>query len=171
VIRDGLVKKLAADAIADSGLAGPPVDLDLIAERAGVAIRRDADLPRGMKACYDDHRVEIRIRAGITHIEERFALAHELGHHFLEHGGQECRGAGFAEDVVDLDDTSGDVNVEGEASAFAGQLLIPRDWCRRDMEAGMTEPDIAERYDAPKSTAFITIRGYRFRIQRRGRRR
>ena len=164
-----MIRQRSAEAIADSGLTSPPIDLDLIARRAGVAVRRDAPLPAGMRACYDDHRAEIRIRSGVGHIEERQALAHELGHHFLEHGGRECWGAAFAEGVVDLDDASGDVDAEVEANVFAGQLLLPRDWCRRDLLAGMAEPQIAERYDAPRTTTFIAIRDYRFRLPRRGR--
>jgi Zn-dependent peptidase ImmA (M78 family) len=170
VFRDALVRKVAADAVAQSGQEGPPVDLNLIASRAGVAVRRSVPLPPGMKACYDEQRAEIRVRNGLVHIEERFAVAHELGHHFLEHGGQECMAAGFAQGVIELDDPSGDVDVEAEAQAFAGQVLIPREWCRRDMEAGLREPEIAERYDAPRSTAFITVQRYRFRLKRRGRR-
>jgi Zn-dependent peptidase ImmA (M78 family) len=166
VIRVALVKKLAADAIVDAGLKEPPVDLDAVAERAGVTLKRGVELPRGMKACYDDRRAEIRVRPGLGRHEERFAIAHELGHHFLEHGGQECRGVQLVGDVVDLDDSSGDVAVEPEASRFGGQLLVPREWCRRDLEAGRTPTDIAARYDVSKEVAFITVDGYRFRTKR-----
>jgi len=169
VIRDALVRKAAEDALAQSRQEAPPVDLDAVAGKAGATIRRGVPLPAGMKACYDDKRAEVRVRSGTAHIDERFAVAHELGHHFLEHGGRECTAAGFAEGLVDLDDASGDVDVEAEASAFAGQLLIPREWCRRDLEAGLTEPQIAERYDAPRSTAFITVQRYRFRLKRKRR--
>lgn len=170
VIRDALVKKLAADAVAESGLKQPPVDLDLVAQRAGVTLKRAVELPRGMKACYDDGRAEIRVRPGLGWHEERFAIAHELGHHFLEHGGQECWGVQLAGDVVDLDDSSGDVAVESEASRFGGQLLVPREWCRKDVEAGMTPTDIAARYDVSKEVAFITVDAYRFRVSRPRRR-
>jgi len=166
VIRDALVAKRAADAVTEAGLTGPPVDLDVIAGRAGVAIRRAAILPAGMKACYDDRRAEISVRSGLTQNEERFALGHELGHHFLEHGGQECRGVEFAAGVFEISDDSGDVDVEREASAFAGQLLVPRRWCRRDLETGLTEPDIAVKYQVSKEVAFIAVQGYRFRLRR-----
>jgi Zn-dependent peptidase ImmA (M78 family) len=171
VIRDALVSKLARDTVADSGISEPPVDLDLIARRAGISIMRGASLPSGMKACYDDHRAEVRVRSGLTSNEERFAVAHELGHHFLEHGGHECRGVEFAAVVLDIDDASGDVDAEREASAFAGQLMVPREWCRRDLEAGMTEPGVAVRYHVSKEVAFITVQAYRFRLGRGHRRR
>lgn len=164
------MKKLAADAVADSGLTEPPVDLDVVAEQAGVTVKRAVELPRGMKACYDGTRAEIRIRPGLGRHEERFAFAHELAHHFLEHGGHECRGVWLAAHVVDLDDSSDDVAVETEANHFAGQLLVPRGWCRKDVEAGMTPADIAGRYDVSKEVAFITVDGYRFRVSRSRRR-
>jgi len=57
------------------------------------AVRRvpASALPRGASATLSrlDGQVRIYLRRGLSPIEERFAIAHELGHHILDHHREE----------------------------------------------------------------------------------
>ena len=171
MIREALVRQRAATTLGDTRVEQPPVDLDLVARAVGIRIRREANLPPGLKACYDDVRFEVRVRERLSGNEERFAIAHEIGHHVLEHGGQECWNLGLAGESLPIDELDVGVDFEAEASRFASELLVPRAWCRADLVKGLQPGDIAIRYRVSREVAFIAIDTYRFRLPRgRGRR-
>jgi Zn-dependent peptidase ImmA (M78 family) len=99
--------------------------------------------------------------------QERFALAHELGHHALNHGSIVCYDTGLVGDSAPLDEMDVGIDFESEANRFAGTLLIPRDACREDMERGAKYPDIAQKYVVSLTATAIAIDQYEFRFAKR----
>ena len=59
------------------------------------------------------------------------------------------------------------IDFESEANRFAGTLLIPRDECRQDMEAGAKYPDIARKYIVSLTATAIAVDHYSFRFSKR----
>lgn len=95
----------AAALLAEQGITSPPVDVIAIAEALGL------EVVYASLGDVDGELREARIRVNKDHhpVRQRFTIAHELGHHRLHtlHGdrGQQ---------------------IEQQADAFAGALLIPR---------------------------------------------
>jgi hypothetical protein len=83
-------------------IPGPPYELDGLAIELGLEIVRGSFDHDGLLA---GARIEIPQRASA--VVQRFAIAHEIGHHVLRHEGERSK-------------------LEPEANAFASELLIPR---------------------------------------------
>ena len=169
MIRAKLIEA-TADRIRREGGSTIPVDVrGLIAREALTILVTAEGMPPRMRACYERERGRIRLRPGLPVEQERFALAHELGHHALDHGSVECYDTALISDSVPLDEADVGVDFESEANQFAGVLLIPRAECRNDLEAGAKYPDIATKYVVSLSATGIAIENYRFRLAKKRR--
>lgn len=105
------------------------------------ASRYALDLPRGVDArlrVSGASRV-IELASGQARVRHRFSTAHELGHTSLGHRHGET-------DVA-----------EQEANAFAGALLVPQSWLRRDIDTFTTVTALAERYEVSRDVIFIAV--------------
>ena len=78
----------------------------------------------------EDASTFIGVNADDPWCRRRFTLGHELGHMFMEHSG--CTGENTYE--------------EREAHAFAGELLIPTEFIKRDIKKTPNIPALAKRY-------------------------
>ncbi|MEX0629627.1 MAG: ImmA/IrrE family metallo-endopeptidase [Chloroflexota bacterium] len=155
MIRSALIKRTVSQALADAGIAGPPVDLDRIASREALAIRRKAALPPRVRAQYAADTGEISV-TDLDPYLERFPIAHELGHALLEHGDQLC----FAEPTaasVPLEEADLGVDYEREANDFAGRLLVPGPWLRKAVADGRSIDEMMAMFMATKSVLLIAI--------------
>lgn len=104
-----------------------PVDPEGIARAAGIEVRRaspfddDPNYLGGASGCYvknDAGRPVITVAMVEPPVRQRFTIAHELGHHFFDHG----------DNFRDTNQTFNVYNhapVEVEANAFAAALLMP----------------------------------------------
>jgi Zn-dependent peptidase ImmA (M78 family) len=69
-------------------------------------------------------------------VRKRFSVAHELGHLHLGHL--------HGNSSLDLNSENFD---EIEANTFAAHLLMPPDWLRKDIKAGINRPeDLSKKY-------------------------
>ncbi len=108
-------------AAALEGMSPTLSDLLALCREVGVDVR-DARLPSGWLGAYDDARRRILLAHGLTPVEERCVLAHEIGHAMRMHVG------------------SSDAD-ERAAEGFAARLLIDpaalraaSAWARDDVE-------------------------------------
>ena len=155
--RKGLVEQLAKKALADAGQWGPPVNLDEICKRNGLALHRGRRLGR-QQAHYDQDRAEIAVSESRKGWAERFSIAHELGHALMEHGSQACYMGSISVEAVPLDEADTGVDFEAEADAFADALLIPKDWLKRAViEEELTIDELCEAFEATKPVMFIAL--------------
>jgi hypothetical protein len=139
--RPAFCRKFAERTLARFGIVEPPVPVDRLAAKLGILVRI-VDLPRGVDArlrARDDQRV-IELAAGQARVRHRFSLAHELGHHLLGHRHGESELA------------------ERQANIFAGGLLVPPTWLRRDVASGMAAEALAARYDVSREVLFIALK-------------
>lgn len=137
------------------------VDIQALAE---VVYRLSSDrdaLPPGVHAILDPDGELIRVRANAQPEEERFLIAHELGHAELEGLSEPIvdRTQDVNPDITGLFETEQDVlrgyntreRREQEANLFAVELLVPALFLWQDLqEATWTEDSLAHRYGAPK---------------------
>jgi hypothetical protein len=142
--RPAFCRKLAERTLARFGIVEPPVAVDRLAAKLGLLVRI-VDLPRGVDArlrVRGDQRV-IELATGQARVRQRFSLAHEIGHHLLGHRHGESELA------------------ERQANLFAGALLVPPTWLRRDVASGMTAEALATRYDVSREVIFIALKDAR----------
>ncbi len=142
--RPAFCRKLAEKTLARFGIVDAPVPVDRLAAKLGILVRI-ADLPRGVDARLRlrGQQTLIELASGQARVRHRFSLAHELGHHLLGHRHGE---SGLA---------------ERQANVFAGALLVPPMWLRRDVASGMTAEALATRYDVSREVIFIAVKDAR----------
>jgi hypothetical protein len=143
-VRRAHCRKAAEQLLKRSGVKEPPVPVDEIAPMLGFEVRVE-DLPRGVDArlrLVRGSRI-IELASGQARVRHRFSIAHELGHATLGHHHGET-------DVA-----------EQEANAFAGALLVPRTWLKRDVESFRGVEDLARRYEVSRDVLIIAAQGAR----------
>lgn len=100
------------------GLTGPPVSPGAVCRALGITVRvRPFDYVAGL-FINDDVFPVIVVNSREPRVRQRFTIAHELGHYFLDHGLKS-----FAE-------PGGRSRREREAEWFAACLLMPAAWVR-----------------------------------------
>lgn len=142
--RASFCRKFAERTLARFSINEPPVPVDRLAAKLDILVRI-IDLPRGVDARLRTREGQciIELAAGQAHVRHRFSIAHELGHHLLGHQHGE----------VEL--------AERQANIFAGALLAPPTWLRRDVGNGMTAEVLAARYQVSRDVLFIALKDAR----------
>jgi len=139
------VSRFAADLLGESGVLGPPVPVEQIADSNGIQIIRSAaEWSESGFLLRDKGRVIIGINGRNSPRRQRFTIAHELGH-WLMHDGQPL--------IVDQsvminkrDDVSSQATdwQEIQANQFAAELLMPKDFVIDELKRSMS-PNIGSR--------------------------
>jgi predicted RNA-binding Zn-ribbon protein involved in translation (DUF1610 family) len=115
---------------------GIPVDVDRIAELLGLTVRRGTFR-------HDGKLVGRTIEVPEGHRgAERFVIAHEIGHHELQHQGDRHK-------------------IEPEANAFASELIIPRHALQAAVREGATLRGLASRFDVSMQATVYALQSAR----------
>lgn len=141
-VRAAHCRRVAANVLKKAGVTQPPVPVEELAQSAGLIVVR-ADLPRGVDALLRPNERQIEIASNQAQVRQRFSLAHELGHYHLGHAHNESQLA------------------EAQANIFAGALLIPSLWLRRDLPKYRTPGALATRYQVSREAIFIALKDAR----------
>jgi hypothetical protein len=137
-------RKSAEQLLKRCGVKEPPVPVEEMARTFRFEVRME-HLPPGVDArlrVSGNSRV-IELASGQARVRHRFSIAHELGHASLGHRHGETEVA------------------EQEADAFAGALLVPRAWLKRDVGTFSTVSGLARRYDVSRDVVFVAAEGAR----------
>ena len=121
-----MIERELAEAVIQHFWAGRPVPVnpEEIAVKAGIEVRSISPFEPGydpaISGAYanDGKRPVISYNLGDTPNRQRFTIAHELGHHFLQHGPR------FRDTSATLAGGSYDP-IEVAANRFAAELLMP----------------------------------------------
>ena len=126
----------AAQVLEENGIVKAPVPVERIAKRLGASVRFSPfdDSLSGMITIKDGVPI-IGINALHHPNRQRFSIAHELGHLVLHRE--------FITNNVHVDKSfalnrdersaTGEDKLEIDANAFASELLIPREWLKREI--------------------------------------
>lgn len=141
-VRAAFCRRLALRTLARFGIAKPPVPVEAITERMGFQIRVCL-LPPGVngRLVIEGSNKIIEVAAGQARVRLRFTIAHELGHHLLGHRHGESKTA------------------ERQADVFAGALLAPGSWLRRDLRTLRTLDALADHYQVSREVITIAASG------------
>ncbi|MBU2602665.1 MAG: ImmA/IrrE family metallo-endopeptidase [Actinobacteria bacterium] len=138
--RIAFARAAAKKLLKDNRVEEPPVPVELLARGQGFDPHLVL-LPQGVDGRMVVDRSAQMMEVAEDHplVRQRFTIAHELGHRLLAHH---------------LRETSAQ---EEEAQAFANELLVPRDWLRRDLRSRPTPAIgvLAARYQVSTHVIFI----------------
>jgi hypothetical protein len=144
--RVGFCRHSAQKLLKDNGITGPPVPVEVLAQKLGIAMSIVALPPRidGLLT-QTGSDLSLDLAEGQSRVRHRFTIAHELGHRVLQHYRQETQVA------------------ETEANIFAGALIVPAGWLRKDVKASAfpSIEELARRYDVSTSVLIIAAQGAR----------
>src|ERR1022692_1648898 len=128
-VRAAFCRQAAEQLLKRCGVHQPPVPVEQIARKLGFDVRV-IDLSAGVDArlLVTGAGSTIELASSQPNVRHRFSIGHELGHACLGHRHGETEVA------------------EQEANAFAGALLVPAAWLRRDLARLPTAPMLAEHY-------------------------
>ena len=157
MIREALAKKLASEQLLAIGATSPPANLDEIARRNGLRIVRDASLPAGVRAQLRPVARLVEV-VSLGPVVERFAIAHEIGHALLDHGGDRTCYDTPVYDSIPLDEADVGISFEQEASAFASHLLVPRAWLKTAVDHGYPIDEIRTLFQVTQPVLWIAIK-------------
>jgi Zn-dependent peptidase ImmA (M78 family) len=157
--RIGFVRKYARELLKRHGISGPPVDLQILLKKEGLDYQEVDYFPDDVDALIIPF--EGRVIAAVNqnhHINRRrFSLAHELCHHLLH------QDRSVLEDRITIDTDliqeqfhSKDV-YEAEADIFAGELLVPLPFLKKEYKKGLVTADIALIFQVSEQVAAIAI--------------
>lgn len=158
----------------DDGALRVPVDVEALAEAAGLRVIRVSGLAgqrtgnhdgTPLSGLMDFGRGRIYVEARNAQQRQRFTVAHELGHCVLGHGallGDVHADAKVELGAVGLDPTLDALElVEREAHRFAGLLLIPPDELDACIAAdGVDVLGLARRFDVSAPAMRVHLSRY-----------
>lgn len=129
-------------------ITGPRVPSELVAELPHVAVRLDVDLPVSGSTHWERGRWIVTLNASEPGVRQRFSLMHEFKH-ILDHTTQQYLYGDVANDAQAAD------RAERAADQFAGFLLMPKRWIKREwFDAGQRHSVAARRFDvSPRALA------------------
>lgn len=117
------VEHLANQLLAEAGIEGPPVPLEMLASFQGVTMVEVVDMPgSAMLIPMSDGELRVHLRASDSPGRRNFSLAHEIGHTLMP---------GYSEQPVEKVDTcTGEFTESNEEELFcdiaARSLLLPK---------------------------------------------
>jgi Zn-dependent peptidase ImmA (M78 family) len=169
VVRRKYIRELVGELLKANRIRSAPIDVEAIAKRLGIEIRRELapdDLSGFILRDKQLNRPVIGVNRGHHPRRQRFTIAHEIGH-FMLHKGEQLHvdriNAGFVVRRRDGRSKEGTDVEEKEANLFAAELLMPSRFIKRDItEVGFSLMDecaireLAEQYQV--STAALTFR-------------
>ena len=128
-------KRKAAEILAVWRQTKPPIDVDFLAEKAGVKLVYD-DLDDDVSGFLVKKKGKVFLAVNSNHHpnRQRFSIAHELGHYFLH---LNSTSEVFIDKTVyyrNVDSSSGKYQQEIEANAFAADLLMPKSMLEKELE-------------------------------------
>jgi Zn-dependent peptidase ImmA (M78 family) len=159
--RDAYVRAEADKLIKAAALTGPPVPIDQLVAKVGLAITK-GEIPQGW-GFFHPGTWSIRLSTSmheetpLNRNRRRFTLAHELGHCVLEHGEQSCWNLSAVAEPVQLTELDDLPNFEREAHQFARELLLPRPWFERDWLEDTNPQRWEGTYGVSRATLMIVL--------------
>ncbi|MGA0242093.1 MAG: ImmA/IrrE family metallo-endopeptidase [Candidatus Marinamargulisbacteria bacterium] len=130
--------KMAQAVIKQHLIKSPPINLTNISKKEGFSIFYQK-LPHNISGIIENTLNEKNIFINKEHMptRQRFSLAHELGHHFLDHFTTEAH-----KDTTTIFRREGEVlPIDREANRFAAELLMPSAFLRKEIALTKKEID------------------------------
>ena len=156
----------AAEILRDAGITVPPVDVKTLAESLFLQIVHSDTGEHGGRALLEHGEIHVNTSESMT--GQRFSIGHEIGHYLLHPDDFVFSAHEDPESELYSEDPAAEL--EREANYFSSVLLVPTRWLRKDVDAGLTPDEMANRYQVSQEVIFIALDQHRL-LNRVGRRR
>lgn len=156
-VRRKFIRELAEKLLKEHCPNGAPVDVQRIAQRLGIEIKRepvDDDLSGFLLREAKSGRAVIGVNANHHENRRTFTIAHELGH-FLLHEAEtvhlDSKSSGYTLQLRSPESATGENINEREANLFAAELLMPAKFLEKELRK--KDLDLLEDEDVLKALA------------------
>lgn len=132
------IRKKTFQLLQECQISNPPVKLSIILRHLGLdVIKADPKMidTKKISAFIDLEDKFIVYSDSDPTVRKRFAIAHEVGHYFLDHITPNH-----------VSNLNSDDPKEIEANIFAAELLMPYEWLKKDISWNSKIPDLAKKY-------------------------
>ncbi|MCX6743115.1 MAG: ImmA/IrrE family metallo-endopeptidase [Candidatus Parcubacteria bacterium] len=131
----------------------PPIPLEKVANFFTIKVVPYKNFPENISGTIvnEDGFIAIGINSNKPITRQRFTIAHELGHFLLNHD--------IGSKLID-ENFDKPINIEMEANDFAAELLMPRDFLKKDIEEkkfNINIPDLAKRYNVSEQAMSVRL--------------
>lgn len=126
--RVGYCRDMARKLLKDHGIIAAPVRVEDIATSEGFVVKYLHGESNSFSGILHRDLKAIGINSDHPKVRQRFSIAHELGHFYLQHPQEE-------ESIMSDDDSEEWKMCESEANEFAGELLVPKDILKAECAA------------------------------------
>ena len=133
-------RDMARRVLAEHNITKPPVPVPAIARRVGLDVV-EVDSLGSLSARLIDTRIEVVASESLG--RKRFSIAHELGHHFLHSTHGTSR------------------QIEREADAFAGELLVPGHFLRNAIARTSSIDELRRLFQVSRQAVEIAAKTHR----------
>jgi len=147
------IEEKVTDLLAKHAITAAPIPVDVIAQQEGVRIVLSAFSGDVSGALLRSGGVSgIAVNASQSPTRRRFTIAHELAHFLLDHRPDEDH-LDWEFSVLRRDDKSAEGTDfrEIEANAFAANLLMPKDFLKKDLSRYLNRNGVVELSDSERS--------------------
>ncbi len=142
-----VIRKLAEKTLADAGITDAPVRLSRLAEYYVFQIQ-EIDWPDKYEGRLERRARLICVNKDHGRTKKRFTIAHEFGHYFLHHD---------IEIFVDDETLDPFDEREKEANKFAAELLMPKEWIKRDYKLMQDVKSLERKYEVSAQAMWIRL--------------
>jgi len=149
------IKRKVKEILTELKFKKPPISIQEVADHYNIKIRYGVfdDSLSGLLYREKEQPI-IGVNALHSSVRQRFTIAHELGHHMLNHEGELF----LDRSVLFRSVQSKDLNLENEkfANLFAAELLMPEDMVRAELTRG--------NYDAEDFDGIVNLLAKKFDV-------
>jgi len=144
-----------------AGIKKPPVDVNKIAKVLGFTII-PFDYPDKFSGeiVIEGKVKAIGVNKNQSETRQRFTIAHEIGHYINGHTYFDKTGNVYKDECFDYNNPIH--QQEKEANSFATELLVPKDFLKRDLDTfGLDIAKLTELYNVSEQMMWIRLTSLR----------
>lgn len=148
--RVGYCREMARKVLHETNLMQVPIPVEDIATHSGFRVVLLDQPPEKFSGILHRGKKAIGINKHHHPVRQRFTLAHELGHYFLDHP------EASAEDF-DEAETAGRKIYEAEADEFAAELLMPRELLKAALQESADIETLRTKFEVSRHVVAIQL--------------
>lgn len=151
--RTGYCRDMARKILQETNSIEIPISVKKILDHYGFRVVYLDQPPEQFSGILHRGKKAIGINKHHHLFRQRFSIAHELGHYFLEHPDVE-------QEIPDDENSSEFAIYEKEADEFAGELLVPKNLLKQSFKQTPNIDSLREKFQVSRHVIIIQVSKY-----------